>query len=58
MLKISIDKYSENVEVTTDLKDFVLTFDTIKRIIEQTKESTPNPGELVTFELDLYKPSL
>lgn len=57
MLKITVDKLTENVQFDTDVKDFVLTFESIRNLITAVNETQTNPGEVVTFELFPYKPA-
>lgn len=56
MVTLKINKLTEQVEVITELPDFVLTFESIRSIYEQIKDTSVTPDQLLVISLGTYVP--
>lgn len=56
MVTLKINKLTEQIEVITELPDFVLTFESIRTIYEQIKDASVSPDELLVINLGTYVP--
>lgn len=56
MVTLKINKLTEQVEVITELPDFVLTFESIRSIYERIKDTSVTPDQLLVINLGTYVP--